>query len=130
MKRKRSQERLGHRERQLMDAIYQLGEASVSDVLRLLSDPPSYSAVRKMLNVLEDKGFLKHRSEGTKYIYRPTRSPEVASKQAIKQLVRTFFRGSAPDAVNAILDVTASKLSDDDFARLRAIIDQAEQEGQ
>lgn len=122
-------DRLGHRERQLMDAIYKLGEASVSQVLEAIEDPPSYSAVRKMLNVLEEKGYLKHRREDTKYVYRPTRSPASASKAAIKQLLGTFFSGSAPDAVSAILDATSSKMSEEDFERLRAIIDKAEKEG-
>lgn len=121
---------LGHRERQIMDAVYRLGEASVTDVLEQIPDPPGYSSIRKMLSLLEHKGHLRHRRDGAKYIYRPTRSSEAASRSAVKHLLSTFFAGSATEAVNAILDVSASQLEDDDFARLRAIIEQARQEGQ
>ena len=71
---------LGRRERQIMDVVYRLGEASVGDVLKQLPDPPSYSSVRTMIRLLESKGFLKHRREGTKYVYRPTQSRETASR--------------------------------------------------
>src|SRR5580704_10492732 len=71
---------LGRRERQIMDAIHQLGEASVNDVLDRLPDPPSYSAVRTMMRLLEEKGFLKHRREGMKYVYRPTEAPAEARR--------------------------------------------------
>lgn len=113
-----------------MDAIYQLGEASVGDVLGRLPDPPSYSAVRTMIRLLEQKGFLRHRREGNKYIYRPTQSRTSASRSALRHLLKTFFGGSAPDAVAAILDVSSERLSDDDLQRLERLIEQARQEGQ
>ena len=84
MRKKPADPPLGNRERQLMDAIYHLEEASVTDVLEQIPDPPSYSAVRKMLNVLEQKGLLTHRREGTKYLYRPTRSTRSAGRSAIR----------------------------------------------
>lgn len=121
---------LGHRERQIMDAVYRFGEASVGEVLTGVPNPPSYSAIRKMLNVLEEKGLLQHRREGTRYIYRPTRSRQSASRSAVRHLLSTFFSGSTTDAVNTILDVSASTLTDDDFDRLRTIIEQARQGGQ
>lgn len=121
---------LGHRERQIVDAVFKLGEASVSDVRREIPDPPSYSSVRKMLSLLEEKGLLKHREEGTKYVYRPTQSPRSASRVAVKHLMATFFSGSATEAVNAILDVSSNDLDEKDFARLRKLIDDAKQEGQ
>ena len=121
---------LGHRERQIMDAVYRLGEASVGEVLAELPDPPGYSSVRKMLSLLEEKGQLRHRREGTKYIYRPRRSRESASRSAVKHLLATFFGGSASEAVNTILDVSSSRLGDDEFARLRQIIEDARKEGQ
>ncbi len=83
-----------------------------------------------MLNVLETKGFLKHRREGTKYIYRPTKSHSSASRSAVKHLLSTFFSGSAAEAVNTILDVSSNKLTDDDLDRLRSLIEQARKEGQ
>ena len=125
-----SDQPLGHRERQIMDAVYRSGEASVGDVLAEMPNPPSYSAIRKMLNVLERKGFLQHRREGTKYIYRPTRSRHSASRSAVKHLLSTFFSGSTTEAVNTILDVSSRKLTDDDFDRLRKMIEKARQGGQ
>lgn len=130
MAKKPAEEPLGHRERQIMDAVYQFGEASVGDVLNVIPDPPSYSAIRKMLAVLERKGLLKHRREGTKYIYRPTTSRASASRSAVERLLSTFFSGSTPDAVNAILDVSSKDMSDDDFNRLRKMIDDARKKGQ
>lgn len=120
---------LGHRERQIVDAVFRLGEASVGDVLEVLPDPPTYSTVRKMMSLLEEKGMLKHRREGTKYIYRPVKSREVASRSAVKHLLATFFSGSATDAVNAILDASSDDLRKEDFDRLRKMIDQARREG-
>jgi BlaI family transcriptional regulator, penicillinase repressor len=130
MAKKKVPQDLGRRERQIMDAIYQLGEASVSDVLARLPSPPSYSAVRTMIRLLEEKGFLRHRREGTKYVYRPTQSRKVASRSALTHLLNTFFGGSAADAMAAILDVSSENLNDDDLERLEQIIEQARKEGQ
>jgi predicted transcriptional regulator len=129
MPRKHQAGGLGARERQILDAVYQLGEASVAEVLAKLADPPSYSAVRTMIRMLETKGLLRHRQTGTKYVYRPTRSRESASRSALTHVMQTFFGGSATDAVAAILDVSASKLTDDDLQRLELLIDQARREG-
>ena len=130
MGKKGTEPALGHRERQIVDAVYQLGEATARDVLAALPDPPTYSSVRKMLSLLEDKGLLRHRREGTVYVYRPVTSRQSASRTAVRHLLTTFFGGSATDAVNAILDVTSRELDDDDFARLRQIIERARKEGQ
>lgn len=124
-----SHSQLGRRERQIMDAIYQLGEASVGDVLERLSDPPSYSSVRTMIRLLESKGLLKHRSEGNKYIYRPTENRQNASRSALRHLLKTFFADSPTDAVAAILDDTSKGLSEDDLQRLENMIEQARKEG-
>ena len=120
---------LGARERQIMDAIYQLGEASVADVLAKLPDPPSYSAVRTMIRLLEKKGLLRHRQVGTKYVYRPAQSREAARRSALKHLLQTFFAGSAADAVAAILHPSVTKLTDDDIERLEQLIHEARQKG-
>jgi predicted transcriptional regulator len=120
---------LGARERQIMDVIYQLEEASVGDVLDRLADPPSYSAVRTMIRALEKKGLLRHRQVGTKYVYRPKTSRESASRSALRHVMRTFFGGSPTDAVAAILDDSASKLTRGDLERLEKLIDQARKEG-
>lgn len=118
---------LGARERQIMDVIFLLGEASVGDVQQRLSDPPSYSAVRTMIRLLESKGLLKHHQSGTKYIYRPTQSKESASKRALKHLVATFFAGSASDAMAALLE--AEKLTETDLQQIESLIQEARKEG-
>ena len=127
-KRKGPQE-LGRRERQIMDAVYQLGEGSVGDVRARLPDPPSYSAVRTMIRLLERKGYLRHRKAGTKYVYRPTEPHESASRSALGHLVDTFFGGSASDAVAALLDVSSNRLSDADYRRMQQLIEEARKEG-
>jgi predicted transcriptional regulator len=123
-------ETLGARERQIMDAIYALGEASVADVLARLPDPPTYSAVRTMIRLLEAKGLLRHRQVGMKYVYRPAHSREAAQRSALKHLMKTFFAGSVADAVAALLDPSVAKLSDDDIQRLEQLIQDARQKGQ
>lgn len=118
---------LGARERQIMDIVFGLGEASVGEVHEHLPDRPSYSAVRTMIRLLETKGLLQHRQQGLKYIYRPTQSKQTASKRAMKHLVQTFFGGSPSEAVAALLE--SEKLSDSDLAQLETIIQQARKEG-
>ncbi|HJS09414.1 MAG TPA: BlaI/MecI/CopY family transcriptional regulator [Pirellulales bacterium] len=130
MAKKTSDHNLGARERQIMDVIYQLGEASVAEVRDRLPNPPSYSAVRTMIRHLEGKGLLKHRQDGARYVYRPIRSRESASRSALLHLLATFFGGSAPDAVAAILDVSAENLDAHDFKRIEQMIEQARKEGQ
>ncbi len=127
MAKKAARAGLGARERQIMDIVYELGEASVGDVRQRLADPPSYSAVRTMIRLLESKGFLRHRREGTKYVYRATQSKKVVRKSAMQHLLRTFYGGSAPDAVAAILD--SEQLSQEDLARIERLIDDARLEG-
>jgi predicted transcriptional regulator len=129
MPRKHQASGLGARERQILDAIYRLGEASVAEVLADLPDPPSYSAVRTMIRVLEKKGLLRHRQVGIRYVYRPSHPRESAARSALSHVMQTFFGGSATDAVAAILDVSASKMTDDDLRRLEQLIDQARREG-
>ena len=120
---------LGARERQILDLIFHLGEASVGDVLTRMADPPSYSSVRTMIRLLESKGFLKHRVEGTKYVYRPTQSLQTASKSAVLHVLKTFFRGSASDALAAILNVSSDKLTEEDLARMKQLIEEARKDG-
>ena len=130
MGKRKSSRDLGRRERQIMDVIFALGEASVSEVLDRLPDPPSYSAVRTMVRLLEAKGFLKHRQDGNRYVYRPTQSHENASRSALKHLLATFFQGSATDAVAAILDLSADDMTDADLQRMEKLIEQARQDEQ
>ncbi len=122
-----AKQELGARERQIMDAIFALGEASVGEVLQKLAEPPSYSAVRTMIRLLESKGLLKHRQEGTKYIYRPIQSKESASKSALSHIVKTFFGGSPTDAVAALFET--EKLTKNDLAEIETLIQHARKEG-
>ena len=120
---------LSRRERQIMDILYSRGRASVAEVLEDLPDPPSYSAVRAMLRILEEKGHLEHDQEGPRYLYRPTLPRAKAQKSAMERIVRTFFDGSAERAVAALLDLSASELSDQELGRLAELIEQAKKEG-
>lgn len=130
MGKRKSARDLGRRERQIMDVVFQLGEAAVSDVLAQLPDPPSYSSVRTMIRLLEAKGFLRHRRDGNRYVYRPTQSRAKASKSALQHLLATFFDGSATDAVAAILNLSADDMTDEDLRQMEELIEQARQEGQ
>jgi BlaI family transcriptional regulator, penicillinase repressor len=122
---KPSPNQLGARERQIMDAVFQLGEGSVSDVLQKLAEPPTYSTVRTMLRMLEQKGYLRHRRDGIKYVYRPTEATEKARRSALMHLLNTFFAGSAGDAIATILDLPTEKMSSEDYDRLARRIDEA-----
>lgn len=120
---------LSRRERQIMDAVYRLGRATATDVLAQIPDPPSYSAVRAMLRILENKGHLRHVLEGKSYVYFPTLARTRASKSALQNMLRTFFDGSTEKAVAALLDISRAELTQEEFIRLSRLIDQARQEG-
>ena len=126
---KKSQNGLSRRERQITDIIYQSGSATAAEVMENLPDPPSYSAVRALLKVLELKGHLKHRQDGPRYVYSPKLSREKAKRSALRHLIQTFFDGSAEQAVATLLDVSKSDLSDNDLDRLKKLIEQTKQEG-
>src|SRR5437660_11862201 len=119
---------LGRRERQLMDVIYRLGQASVSDVMRELPDPPTYSAVRAMLRYLEHKGHLRHTRDGVRYVYEPTVTHTDAQRSALRHLVRTFFRGSRAGAMAALAQLPGN-LTDADLESLRGLIRRARRQG-
>lgn len=116
---------LSRRERQIMDILYELGEAPAEDVRSRLPDPPSYSAARAMLRKLEDKGVIRHREEHLRYVYAPTGSREEARESAVTRLVRVFFDGSAARAVNALVDMSAQELTDEELDRLSRTIEDA-----
>ncbi|MBI4028526.1 MAG: BlaI/MecI/CopY family transcriptional regulator [Verrucomicrobia bacterium] len=120
---------LSRRERQIMDIIYRRGQATAAEVLPELPDPPSYSAVRAMLRILEEKGRLRHIEDGPRYIFKPVVAQQKASQSALRQLVRTFFEGSTARAVAALLDDSDSKLSDKELERLTKLIEKARREG-
>jgi predicted transcriptional regulator len=109
-----------------VEALLRLGRGSVAEVRAALTDPPSYSAVRTMLGVLERKGYVGHTEEGRRYIYRPVRGREGASTSALTHLVRTFFGGSRERAMVALLDLSEEPLSEAELERLRRLIESSE----
>jgi predicted transcriptional regulator len=108
-----------------MDVIYRLGNGTVTDVLERLPDPPSYSAVRAMLRILEGKGHLRHEQEGQRYIYLPTVPRDTAKESALSNVLRTFFGGSTEAAVAALLDMEGKKLTEAELARISRMVDEA-----
>ena len=121
---------LGRRERQIVEILYRLGRASVAEVRASLPDPPTYSAVRGMLNLLEQKGHLTHRCEGMRYVYAPAIAPGTARQSALRHLVSTFFGGSTTAAAAALLEMSDKRLSSREQEQLTALISRREEEGQ
>jgi predicted transcriptional regulator len=120
---------LSRRERQIMDVIYRRGRASVAEVVADIPDPPSYSAVRALLRILEDKGHLKHIQDGPRYVYLPARPRRRAGRAALKRVLQTFYDGSVEKAVAALLDASSPKLSPEEMARLARLVERARKEG-
>jgi BlaI family transcriptional regulator, penicillinase repressor len=122
-------EHLSRRERQIMDVLYERGKASAAEVLDAMPDPPSYSAVRAMLRVLEEKGHALHEQDGARYIYAPAVPREAARESALQRLVQTFFGGSTEQAVAALIDMSREQLDDAQLRRMSKMIEQARKEG-
>ena len=120
---------LGRRERQIVEALYRLGKASVAEVRASLPDPPTYSAVRGMLNLLEEKGHVNHQRDGIRYVYLPAIAPVRARQSALRHLVYTFFEGSTLAAAAALLEMSGNNLSTQDREHLAALIAQRAKEG-
>ncbi|HEX7117994.1 MAG TPA: BlaI/MecI/CopY family transcriptional regulator [Longimicrobiales bacterium] len=120
---------LSRRERQIMDALFRRGEATVAEVMEEMPDPPSYSAVRATLRILEEKGHVVHRQDGPRYVYLPAVAPEEAQEDALRHVVRTFFHGSAENAAVALLRMSDAELTDEDIDRLARKIRDAAREG-
>jgi predicted transcriptional regulator len=120
---------LSRRERQILDVVYRLERATVSQVREALSDPPSYSAVRGLMGILEDKGHLEHEQDGPRYVYSATVPRDEARRSAMGHLVDTFFNGSVEGAVATLLDLDSSAIDDDTFDRLAELIERAREEG-
>ncbi len=124
-----SQHKLSRRERQIMDILYQRGKSSASEVREGMADAPSYSAVRAMLRVLEEKGHVRHQEEGLKYVYLPTVARDKAKRSAVKHLIDTFFQDSPDQVVAALLDVSSARLTREELDRMAEMIDKAKREG-
>lgn len=119
---------LSRRERQILDILYAQGRATAAEIQTALPDPPSYSAVRALLRVLEDKGHVRHQADGPRYIYMPRVSRDKARRSALKHLVETFFSGSEADAAAALLDPSASTLSREELDRIESLIVRAKKD--
>ena len=126
---KKDPSQLARREREILDIVFRLQEASVGKVMDQMAEPPAYDSVRTMLRLLERKGFVKHRRNGTKYIYRPTQSRSTASKSALSHLMATFFENSVADTMAAALNLKSDDLSNEELAKLQTLIDKARREG-
>ena len=115
-------EQLGARERQIVEAVYRIEEGSVNDVLEALTDPPSYSTVRAMLNILSEKGYLDYRLVKNKYVYRPAGRKQKVRKTMLRSVLDNFFGGSTTEAVAALLN--DAKLDEAEYQELRRLIDE------
>jgi predicted transcriptional regulator len=120
---------VSRRERQILDILYQRGRATAADVQSALPEPPSYSAVRALLRILEEKGHVRHEQDGPRYMYLPTLARDNAQRSALRHILRTFFDGSAEQAISALLDDSSSRLSPAELDRLARLIDTARKSG-
>lgn len=122
-------EGLSRRERQILDILYQRGKATAAEVRDAMEDAPSYSAVRAMLRVLEEKGHARHETDGLKYVYIPAVGREKAKRSAVKHLLDTFFSDSPEQVVAALLDVSSKRLTREELDRMSEMIEKAKREG-
>jgi predicted transcriptional regulator len=122
-------EGLSRRERQILEILIERGKASATEVRAAMPDAPSYSAVRTLLRVLEEKGHVKHRAEGLRYVYLPTIGREKAKRSAIKHMLKTYFNGSPEQIVAALLDLSSTELTREELGRMAQMIENAKREG-
>jgi predicted transcriptional regulator len=120
---------LSRRERQIMDVLYTRGHSTAAEVLERLPEPPSYSAVRAMLRILEEKGHVAHVHDGPRYVFHPIVAREAARRGALEHLIRTFFDGSPASAAAALLESADGRLEDADLERLSDLIEKTRREG-
>jgi len=123
------EQHLSRRERQIMDVLHAKRQATAAEVLAALPAPPGYSAVRALLRILEEKGHVRHRREGARYVYVPRTPPEVARRSALQRVVATFFQGSVAQAVSALLETPDTELSETELTKLQQLIKKARKEG-
>ena len=126
---KQAKDGFSRREREIMDALYKLGKASAQQIMDEIADPPSYTAIRTQLTILEKKGHVRHLSDGTRYIYEPLVAREQMGRRAIDSLLKTFFDNSVERAVTALLTRKDADISAEDLERLSRLIEKAKKEG-
>ncbi|MGB5105878.1 MAG: BlaI/MecI/CopY family transcriptional regulator [Candidatus Zixiibacteriota bacterium] len=122
-------EGLSRRERQIMDIIYQRGEATAADIQSALPEAPGNSAVRALLSLLKQKGLVRHRKKGRMYIYSPVVSRERARRTVLGRVVQTFFGNSVENVIAALIDMSSQKMSDEELTRLEKMIQQRREGG-
>lgn len=122
-------DRLSRRERQILELLYRLGPASAAEVREALPDPPSYSAVRALLRILEEKSYLSHRQDGARYVYQPRVPRQRAQGSALRSVLHNFFEGSREKLLAALLDGSAGKLSAEELESFSDLIERARKEG-
>jgi BlaI family transcriptional regulator, penicillinase repressor len=120
---------LTRRERQVMNILFRRGEATVSEVMADLEEPPTYSAVRSILRILAEKKLITHREDGPRYVYLPAVSRQSAREEALRHVVRTYFEGSAEEAVTALLRLSDGDLDEAELKRLRHAVRKARHSG-
>lgn len=125
----KEQKNLSGRERQIMDIIYEMNDATAAQVLERIPNPPSYSTVRALLRVLEEKGHLRHKQDGPRYVFLPTLPREQARQNALKHVLDTFFDGSTEEVVAALLNMSDEEMSQEEYKRLSVLIEKAGREG-
>lgn len=118
---------LSRRERQILDILYRAGRATAAEVLAGLPDPPSYSAVRAMLRILEEKGHVRHEQDAARYVFFPTVARDVAKRSALRHVIKTFFDGSASQVMAALMDISGRELNEAELSRLQTLINDAKQ---
>jgi predicted transcriptional regulator len=121
-------EKLSRRERQIMDVLYERGRATAAEILAALPDPPSYSAIRALIKVLEDKGHVKHQEDGPRYVFTPSVPRAKARRNAVKHLLQTFFDDSAGEAVASLLGLSAGKLKPEELDKIEELIARAREQ--
>jgi predicted transcriptional regulator len=121
-------QKLSRRERQIMDVLYERGRATAAEILAALPDPPSYSAIRALIKVLEDKGHVKHQEDGPRYVFTPSVPRSKARRNAVKHLLQTFFDDSASEAVVSLLGASGAKLKPEELDKIEDLIARARKE--
>jgi BlaI family transcriptional regulator, penicillinase repressor len=124
-----SHKKLSRREREIMDIVYERGRVTVTEVMERLNEAPSYSAVRALMRILEEKGALRHEKQGQRYVFLPTLAREEAKRWALKRMLRVFFDNSTESAVAALLDLSDTQLTDEEWDRLTSIVEEAKKRG-
>jgi len=121
-------QKLSRRERQIMDVLYERGRATAAEILAALPDPPSYSSIRALIKVLEDKGHVKHQEDGPRYVFTPSVPRSKARRNAVKHLLQTFFDDSAAEAVASLLGLSAGKLKPEELDKIEELIARAREQ--